>query len=564
MAKEKQRHPGNTGAGKVAITSLSASPRYLKGWLPLAWFAVLALLLYGQSISYQYTFLDDHNLVLYNMDNLRTLSYVQNAFTEDVFHMPEVSTYYYRPVMTLSFMADAMLGQGSFAMFHFSNILYHVWAAWLLFLLFIMLKISRVRSFFVTLIFLVHPVLAQAVAWVPGRNDTLLAIFILLSCIAWIRYMEKPSALSVTWHLLAYLLALLTKESAIVLPVMLLFYVLLFQRKSFRLIIIPAVGWIFLTTGWFLVRNTVTVSQHGVPFITQLMSVAGNLPANLPYLGKILLPADLSVFPVMEDMKLSLIFGILAVALIGLVWKFGRPFKPGLTLFGILWFLIFLIPSLVFMPGQVPAFSEHRIYVSMIGILMIVVNVDSITIPGVSKIHPAIPGLAVILLFGILTFIHIRNFRDQFAFWGSAVESSPSHAFNFKNLGSIYVQEGDLASAEKYLRRAIALNPAEPLANSDLGYVCVMTGRPAEAEKYYLEEIRVNPKYDHVHFNLGLLYFNNGHPEQGVRELEKTLEINPVHTGAYEQLLIIYQKLERQADYDRIANQAKKAGVEVP
>jgi Tfp pilus assembly protein PilF len=564
MAEIKDHTKVKTGAatGKTLNNTGAGQPsRWLRGAYPLLWIAIGAFLLYGQTIPFQYTFLDDQNLVLFNLENLKTPAYVTKAFTEDVFHMPELSTYYYRPVMTLSFMADAMIGQGSFAMFHVSNIIYHILAVFLLFLFFTELGFNRSRSFIFSLIFLVHPALTQAVAWVPGRNDSLLAIFILASAIYGIRYFRQLRISDLALHLSFYILALLTKESAIVLPFWLLIAGLVYCRVPGGKYPAPLAGWIMITVTWAIVRNYVTGGEHSVPFVVQLLSALKNLPAVLPYLGKALLPFDLSVFPVMADMTLSLVFGIVFIGIILLLTLFFHRKHWFFLLAGLVWFLAFLLPSLVYMPGQVPNFSEHRIYIALAGILMVMINFEGVKTAAQARV-PALPLAAgIILIFSILTFLHSRNFRDQFAFWHNAVETSPDHAFNYKNLGSMYVQAGDLAKAEPYLRKAIQINPAEPLANSDLGYVCVMTGRPADAEKYYLEEIRINPQYDHVHYNLGLLYLNNGHADAGIRELEKTISMNPYHAGAYKTLLEVYRNQNRPADYNRVMEMVKQSGV---
>ena len=550
------------GQGKPKKTaSAETSPKLLSGAYPLLWFTIAAFILFGQSIAFNYTYLDDHNLVLFNLENLKSPSYFSKAFTEDVFHLPSVSSYYYRPVMTLSFMADAMIGNGSFGMFHFSNILYHILATFLLFLFFIELGFERIRVFLFSMLFLVHPLATQAVAWVPGRNDTLLAIFVLASFVAWIRYLKSGRMYLVILHLLCYALALLTKESAVMLPFMVVIFSWFVYKTPAKKFLIPGIGWLVLTITWAFTRFHVLGSEHGVAFSVQLISVIFGSPALLAYIGKAFFPFDLSVLPVLADLKLSMIFGAVAIVLTAWLAWLTKPKKWFYFFFGLLWFFAFLLPALVAIGAQVPNFSEHRIYLAMAGLLLVVMNCHDLKKPVSPKALPVSILTGILLLFSVLSFLHSRNFRDQFAFWQNAVTTSPTNGFNYKNLGGMYVQEGNMAEAEKCLRKALQLNPREPLANSDLGYVCVMTKRFAEGEKYYLEEIRLNPSYAHVHYNLGLLYYNQSRTDEAIVEWEKTISLNPLHDGAYKVLLTTYQNLNRRYDYQRIATMANQYGI---
>jgi len=223
--------------------------------------------------------------------------------------------------------------------------------------------------------------------------------------------------------------------------------------------------------------------------------------------------------------------------------------------------MAFLLPSFVSINNQIPNFSEHRSYLSLAGILLIILECNPVKKNNFSTLIPVSVLAGIALLFSVLTFIHTRNFKDQFSFWQNAVDTSPSHAFNYNNLGAMYFLEGDLVKAEPLFRKALAVNPYEPMANSNTGLVCMRTGRLDDAEKYYLEEIRINPSYDHAYYNLGLLYFNNSRQEEGIFQWEKTLTVNPGYTDAYQALLFAYEKMERKEDYDRILTKAKENGM---
>ena len=527
----------------------------------MLWFAIAAFLLFGQSISYDYTYLDDQKLVLNFMDQLKSVAFVPKAFTEDAFHAPAGHGYYYRPVLTLTFMTDAMMGHGSFSMFHVSNIIYHIMAAFLLFLFFTELGFGRTRSFFIGLLFLVHPMVTQAVAWVPGRNDTLLAIFVLGSFLSWLKFLKSGNSLYLVLHLLFFSLGLFTKENTIVLPVLIVFHSLVKLRVPVKKHLVAGVAWAIIVSAWVMARNHALGMEGKVPFSDQLVSVIKNLPAVLPFLGKEIFPFDLSVFPVLADMKVSLILGVATAGLLAALAIVTKPKDWFFCAFGLLWFLAFLVPSFVSINKLIPNFSEHRSYLSLAGILLFVMTCNPVKKANFSRPGPVSIILVICLAYSALTFFHTRHFKDRFAFWQNAVDTSPSNAFNYNNLGAMYYLEGDLVKAEPLFRRALEINPAEPMAGSNTGLICMNTDRPAEAEKYFLGEIRINPSYEHAYFNLGLLYYNHGRYDEGIRQWEKILTFNRGYTDAYNALLFAYEKLDRKADYGRILREAKENGI---
>jgi hypothetical protein len=499
--------------------SVKQSGGWLHGAFPLLWFAIGAFLVYGQSLGFGYTYLDDHNLILNQLSRIGHLNYIPKAFQEDVFHTG--AGYYYRPLLTVSFVVDAVTGGGSLKAFHLTNIICHILATFLLFLCLTALKTDRLKAFLLSLVFLFHPVASQAVAWIPGRNDTLLAVFILASFLFFIRYLNQGKIRDVILHSMAWFFALLTKETAIVLPFLLLPAATLLFRVPFRKMVIPAVAWVVLGFAWLLIRAGVLGSTTAYPVGDSLASLARNLPALLPFLGKSVFPFDLSVFPVLPDMMVSAILGVAAlIVLSGLVY-YTRPRPWGFFIFSAAWFLFFLLPTFI-KHTQTPDLTEHRIYLPLAGIILFISACGPVKKLNFRDLLPKAAAAAVISGFALLTVIHLQAFKDRYAFWNNAVKTSPTHAYNYNTLGAMYYLDGDLEQAERNFRKSVQLNPAEPQANSNIGLIAMRKGDFAEAEKYYKAEIMVNPGYDHVYYNFGLLYYQKGQLDSAIVVWEKT------------------------------------------
>ena len=271
----------------------------------------------------------------------------------------------------------------------------------------------------------------------------------------------------------------------------------------------------------------------------------------------------------MKDMMLSMFMGIAGILAISTLIILTKQKDWRRILFAVAWFLLFLIPAFIKSKSQEPDFTEHRVYVSLAGLIMLLLEIAPFKSMQISPLSPRSvnPGSFLIFLiffiFLIFSVSHSRHYRNRIAFWTNAVERSPSHAFNYNNLGAMYYLDNNLSEAEKYFRKAVVINPSEPLANGNIGLVCMNTGRDAEAEKYYLNEIQVNPTYDNVYFNLGLLYYRNNLIEPAVENWEKTIRVNPHFSEAYGNLLQVYSMTGRGSDEQRIRVAAAANGITV-
>lgn len=531
-----QKIKGKTNQKQAFIPKIKSEPgdSFLKGYLPLLWIAILGLGIYLQSLKFDYTYLDDQELVLQHMEKLKDFSQLGKIFNEDAFHSYQKG-FYYRPLLTLSFMFDAVTGHGKFSFFHFSNILFHIFSAYFLFLLFLGLGYRRRLSFVIAMIFAAHPALVQAVAWVPGRNDSLLALFALPSLLFFIKYLKDESVKFQAFHFIFYILALLTKESAIAIPVVAFAYMLAVKKINWKVFLINSFSWIGITFIWLVIRYKALQGSSGFSLEDSLTAIWQNLPAILPYLGKVFIPVKLSVLPAFKDLTFHLYAGIAAVGFLIYIFTTIDKKRYFFFLLGLVWFLVFLIPCLIRELHSVPDFTEHRLYLPIAGVFMMIAE-----FPAINKIKKNwIPGLLLLLL-AVLSFLHTDNFKSRVSFWKNAVETSPSFAFSQNNLGAMYYMSGNNDQAEKYFRRAIELNPDEPMANGNLGLVLMNTNQPKEAEKFMLNEIRINPLYDNGYFNLGLLYFKASMGAYSVPYFEKTIEVNPYYTDAYKYLVYYY------------------------
>jgi len=505
---------------------------FKNSWKNIGWLALISLVVYAQSLFFGYTYLDDNVLVQDNLFFLKDIGNLGKVFTTEVFHLLHSSAAYYRPMLTLSFMWDAIIGGGSLWMFHVTDIVIHLTVVALLYLVLLKLEVSSKLSFILSAFFAVHPVLSQAVSWIPGRNDSLLALFALASIL---------TLNNLLLHLIFFALAIFTKESALFLPLIYSLWIYWIKKEKFPgKLMILILSWTTIIFCWFCLRS-IALGANPVQYSlgTSFMAVFNNLGAVILYFGKIFLPFNLSVLPTLVDSKLY--FGAISLVLYAgasIIWK---PKNIRIYLMGLGLYLLFLLPGFI-RPNNyyAPDFLEHRLYLPMVGIL---ISISQLSITG-PRIQSGVTAIAILLL-AIGNLIHSRVFADKLVFWQNAVAHSPSHPLAHKNLGAMYYFDQKYDEAQKEYSLALKLSPTEAMVNNNLGLIYFNRKEQDKAKEYFLKELALYPNYDNAHANLAMVYYQEGDKDKAEAEWLTTVKINPDHKETLKNLAIYYSQVKK-------------------
>jgi len=555
------------------MTENKFSKIFLEGKRPFLWIIFAVLFVYGITLFSNIVYLDDNVLVTGQYQFNKSLLNIPQAFNEDIFQTPSGGGTFYRPIERITFILDAQLGEGAVIfMSHFSNVLLHILAICLLFIFLIKLKIKKEIAFLFALIFAVHPLTAQTVAFISGRNDSLLAIFVFPAFIFLIDFIETKNKKYFVWHLIFLALALFTKETAAVLPIVCALYVLIFIGwkeivKDYKTYLKIGFGWFGIGVIWFLIRGLVLHAVVGNANYNILLSIYKNLPSLIPAIGKIFLPFNLSVFPVMKDM--SMFYGIVSLLALAVWFVLSEKKNLRLIIFGFSWFFIFIFLTLIKPLGTVPEFSENRIYIPMFGFIFVILGLGTIKLPlfirnvNWRKIILFI-SFFIIIIFSFVTIYRNQYYKNKLNFWNNAVKTSPSFAFNHNNFGAMYYLDGNIDNAEKEFKAALILNPNEPMAHSNLGLVYSSKGLLKEAEEEYLKELVINQNYENAYYNLGLLYYQQQRYIEAEVIWKKILEINPNNVDALKSLTLHYYEQKNYQETAIYANVLYKMGFTLP
>ncbi len=550
----------------------------LKTWRPYALIAGAAFLVYFKTLFFGLTYFDDHIQVLQNQEFLKHWGNFLVNFKRSALNPFGGGSGYYRPLGVLTAIWDAHISGTNPFSYHLTSVFLHCGASCLVFTL--LNRINKNASLrinlFLALLFAAHPVSVAAVAWIIGRGESLLTLFILLSFYFYLRGRGY-----LLLHLFFFLCALFTKELALVFPVILCFYR---QKNRGQVPVSKNRGQVPVFLGWivcaliFILANRAVMGSVALGMSVKdiFWSVIKNSPGIFLYIGKIFLPVNLSVLPILRDSNL-LIGGITTAVLAGLLIamlvyakraKKAAP-KPdfGLIAFGLIWFLVFLIPTFI-SPDlkNFLGFLEQRAYLPMVGMLFALQGIavwekGTATFSSGKSRCPLL--IAVLCLFAGTAMAHSLNYRDRLTFWKRAVADSPHSPLARRNLGAMFYLDGDLAGAQKEFEQALALNPREPMAHNNLGLILSAAGKFEEAEKEFQEELRLNPLYDDAHFNYGLLKYRQGKKEEAVALWERTVELNPGYASAWRALVTHAREAQDQQKAQEYLDKAKSIGLKL-
>jgi len=526
---------------------------------------LIGVFLYFPSIFFDYTFLDDNVLILDHYFFIKDFSNIFEAFQKDIFLSPKPLAAYYRPIQTIFLMIGAHLGGKNPFGYHILSILCHILAVFLLFFFLLKLNFNKSLSFFFSLLFLVHPVLTSAVVWIPGQVILLLTVFVIGFFIFLREYFLRGRWYHYLLQLVFFALALFTQEPALIAFFLAFFFIkLVLKEKLLSLKCAKlTLGWLGVLGLWHSLRSAAIGGKFYIlTFGEMLKSIFYNLPALFQYLGKVFFPFNLSTLPTIKDT--TFLYGILAIFLLAILFFLTKRKNLNLMIFGLIWFGGFLVPSFAQPNPHIPAnFSEHRIYLPLIGLIIFLAEL--VPFKNINFKKRIWLSLAIILLisFSLLTVFHSHHFKNRISFWENAAKNSPHLPLARRNLGAMYYLDGKLAKAEKEYRAALSLNPFEPMVHNNLGLIYMEKGDFQKAKEEFEAEIKINPYYETAYYNLGILYYKLGKTEEAKNLWKKTIEINPDYLDAYFSLFESYLKEKNWERVNYWANKLQEKGIKI-
>lgn len=373
-----------------------------------------------------------------------------------------------RPLLKLSYALNWTLDGGAFG-FHLVNVAVHAANAVLAFLLLRSLDCLRAHggaTFLAALMFALHPVQTEAVTYVSGRSTSLMALFYLGSLLAYAHAgVARPWRGRVVSAAL-FAAALMVKETAVTLPLALLLIDAVGPGFSWRASVRRhALHWSVLVVAVALAALSPTY-RHLADVSIATRTIASNLLTQaeaIPWLaGQLVMPWRLNIDP---DLGITAIptlsatakgFAILAIAVLGLASLRRLPWLA----FGVLWFLLHLLPTNSVLP-RLDVANDRQLYLASLGICVLAAVVIQAVLRRIGWPEFARAAVVVVIALGLGAGTVLRNqdYSTQVALWEDTAAKSPGKPRVHNNLGWAYQQEGHHAQARAAYQRALALDP---------------------------------------------------------------------------------------------------------
>lgn len=460
------------------------------------------------------------------------------------------------PLTWLSHMLDVTLFGTWAGGHHVTNVCLHATNAALVVAFMRSLGVTPAAATLAGVVFAVHPVQVECVAWVSERKTLVSALFMLLALLTYVLVQRRAAAAGssagagsvagvLAWTGLG-LLALLGKPMAVVLPVLMLLldawplrrWHARHARGTLWLVIekLPLVALAVAVGVWTIWSQRQAGAVRDLGEIPLAARVANALCATVEYLGMLVWPVNLAVFyphpgwrPAREV--------LLAAAVLGSIswWCWRRRGTAPALLVGWLWFLVSLAPMIGIIQVGNQARADRYLYLAMLGPLLALVGgltpvaTRSVARPGAGPAAPPWTGLtvAVALVCLPLTARQVGMWRDSIRLFSHALAAGHESTVARNNLGLALTESGQPADALHHLRRAVALRADDADAWFNLGNACAAVGDLPAAVAAFEHCLELDPGRFKAWNNLGIALVLGGDPPAAEAAWRRSLAIRP-------------------------------------
>jgi len=478
----------------------------------------LAFAVYLPSRDARLVGLDDHVMVERDQALHRDPAALVRAFASSFYDT------YYRPLHRISLVLDARLSGDDPRGYHRTNAALHALACAAVLGALLALGYGLATASALAALWAVHPALVSAVAWIPGRDNVLMTLFLLGSLVGWSRYLEARGRaaaagfLAIHWLLL--LAAFLTKEAALAFPAAAAAFAWLWREGDlpWRRLAAGAAGWL-AAFALFLALRARVLPLEGDWQALGLDALAASWPTPLAALGKLALPVRLSAFASLD--ALAVATGVAAAAAAAVVSLRSPRVRAGRVLFGAAWLLLLIAPTLVQRTGLYD-YGEYRLYWLGVGPLLALAELLRALPP--MRRAAAVLAAGVCALFAAQTLAYQRVFDGPERFWGHLVELDPGSGWGWFHVGRHLYAEGRLEDALQAYRRAQELHFERADLYVDLSAARLALGDAEGASAAAARALELEPGHPHALANLGDAELRLGDFEAAIEALGAALD----------------------------------------
>jgi tetratricopeptide (TPR) repeat protein len=456
------------------------------------------------------------------------------------------------PLTWLSHMLDVQLFGLDSGWHHLINVLLHALSTLLLFIVLRRITGARWPSAFVALVFAIHPLHVESVAWIAERKDVLSTLFWMLTLLAYSNYVRQPTRQRYLLTLFIFCLGLMAKPMLVTLPVVLILLDLWPLRRGVRLVEkIP----FFIASLASSVIAFVAHQQGGAVATLEVIPVASRIENALityvVYILKTFWPTHLAIFypyP-LQSLIVPAILSAIALSVITVLVVLAYKQRPYLAV-GWFWYVVTLLPVIGIIQTGSQARADRYTYIPMIGFTI------ALTWAAVDLLKPWHRMLAALAAFAglallTLTWFQVATWRDDISLYRHAIAAVPGNYIAYYNLASALEAQGQTDEAVIQLREAVRARPYYVPARAELGQLLAAQGHTDEALQELQAAIRLRPDDPIAHYRLGSVLGSLGRANEAASEFAETVRLQPNNPDAHYNLALALAQQDHIADAAR-------------
>lgn len=546
--------------GSSIPTTLETNSVLVQGFVVFAHLAIL-ILLYAQTYSFDYVHFDDVDYVLENsaVHAGLTLDGIQWAFTS--FYMSN-----WHPLTWLSHMLDVSLFGVDPGWAHLHNMALHGVNSLLVYVILLKISGSWWKACILSLVFLVHPLHVESVAWIAERKDLLCAFFFLLGLLLYDSYRARPGTLLYAGVLIAYVLALMAKPMAVTFPVVLLILDFFVYRRCFQIDTEAKPGARFNYFSAIVEKLPLFALSVAMSAVTIAAQDAGDALAYVEahpisyrwtiattgyvtYLKQFLIPVDLvAMYPIPVSESTSLIDvlvpSLILLLLVVLAAIFARRYP--LIAAGLCWYLVTLLPVIGLVQVGSQAHADRYMYLPSIGVLLSCVYL----LPSREKKQfrsANMVSVFIIVYLSLISYWQISYWKNQNTLFSRQLDVIGPNYWAHIHLARDYLGRGMLKEARQHSTAAMDIRPDLRGGYQVSGHLKLAEREFQEAEKFFRLALSKGGEPAILVNNIGIAMAEQGNTSEGIEAFEMALQIDPTLNAAQENLRLYRAKMEQEA-----------------
>jgi tetratricopeptide (TPR) repeat protein len=516
----------------------------------------IAVVLAFTAITYlntlRFAFVYDDNGQIGENPFIKSWRYVPQYFVSSVWkHMvPFAVGNYYRPLFLVWLRVNYALFQMRPLGWHVTTVLLHLLVTWLVYLVVRQMTQRPSLAWLTALIFGVHPIHHEVVAWVSGSTESLFTVFFLSAFLAYSHSRERRRTLWMALSCGFYALALLSKETAIVLPVLAFTHCWIAGRSDaapeasefacrFRRAAASVAAYIPVALIYLALRYKI-LSGFSHPLRNASASAwLLTLPSIVFfYIKNWFYPIRLSEFydlfyQVRPNFAHVILPALAVLAIAVAVWIFRGRLGFRDAGYAAAWIVIPLLPAMDTFVFRVDELVHDRyFYLPSLGAaLLIAMLIEAIAKKGArvfgQPLRLVVTALVLAVVLALCTVRATRYWVGDYTLFTRAHEIAPRNFRAQENLGAALILRGEIDQGQAMLEDAFQKWPGEWEVAFNLGRVQYFKKQYAKAEEYTRQAFALNPNYPDSYVLLGQIQLRGNHPHEALESMRRAVELNP-------------------------------------